>query len=277
MNHHHDTVHIDHSLDVLPQLLLGLPFIIGIVLYLMAIILSKRKGRPWKKYRTSLWTIGSVISLIAVVDPLVTAAHENFFIHMLGHLLLGMLGPLLMVLGAPITLLLRALPITQARQITTILRSRPIHFLSNPIVPAILNIGGLWLLYTTDLFFLMETSVWIHIIVHFHVFLAGYFFAAMLLYIDPIPIRYSYLYRSLVLIAALAGHKILSKYIYAYPPTGVSREEAEAGGMLMYYGGDLVDIAIIIILCYHWYQATKPRLSYDESKENKQSISDASY
>ncbi|WP_078392724.1 cytochrome c oxidase assembly protein [Shouchella patagoniensis] len=259
MSHHHGEAHAAHSIDFLAQLLLGLPFVIGIILYVTAVILSKRKGRSWAASRTLLWVVGSFLCIVTVVNPMATAAHERFVVHMFGHLLLGMLGPLLMVLAAPMTLLLRSLRTSQARSVTAVLRSRPIHILSNPVVPALLNIGGLWLLYTTSLFHLMETTMWIHVLVHLHIFLAGYFFAAMLLYIDPIPYRYSYLYRSLVLVFALAGHKILSKYIYAFPPDGVPRVEAEAGGMLMYYGGDAVDLVIIVILCAQWYKSTRPK------------------
>ncbi|PYZ93354.1 hypothetical protein CR194_09190 [Salipaludibacillus keqinensis] len=259
MNHDHGSTHTGHSIDFLMQFLLSAPFFIGIVLYISAIIVSTRRGRPWGSYRTALWVVGSLLCLITLINPMITAAHENFTIHMFAHLLLGMLGPLLMVLGAPFTLLLRALSTGNARKVTAFLKKPLFHFLSNPAVPAVLNIGGLWILYTTQLYILMETMMWVHVLVHLHVFLAGYFFAATLLYIDPIPYQYSYIYRSMVLILALAGHKILSKYIYAYPPEGVPRVEAESGGMLMYYGGDAVDLIIIIILCYKWYQSKNHR------------------
>ncbi|MEF3331265.1 MULTISPECIES: cytochrome c oxidase assembly protein [Oceanobacillus] len=260
MGHQHENMaHTAHSIDAVTQIFLSLPFIIGLLLYITAVIFSKRQNKAWPIYRTVLWTAGSVLCIITVVNPLASIAHQNFTMHMFGHLLLGMLGPLFMVLAAPMTLLLRTLPTRYAKKVTAVLRSPFFHFLSNPIVPAVLNIGGLWLLYTTGLYSMMETLMWVHVLVHLHVFLAGYFFAATLLYIDPIPYRYSYIHRSLVLILALAGHKILSKVIYAYPPEGVSRAEAEAGGMLMYYGGDAVDIVIIIILCYQWYQSKRTR------------------
>lgn len=260
MTDHENMQHAAHSMDLITQFLLSAPFLIGMLLYLFALIFSKQKNRSWSGYRTALWVTGSVLCLITVAGPMASAAHQNFTIHMLSHLLLGMLGPLLMAVAAPVTLLLRSLPTRYAKKVTFILRSPFFHFLSNPVVPAVLNIGGLWVLYTTGLYSMMETVIWVHVLVHLHVFLAGYFFAATLLYIDPIPYRYSYLYRSLVLIIALAGHKILSKIIYAFPPEGVPRAEAETGGMLMYYGGDAVDIIIIIILCYQWYQSSGRRV-----------------
>ncbi len=57
----------------------------------------------------------------------------------------------------------------------------------------------------------------------------------------------------------LAGHGILSKFIYAHPPAGVPLEQAKIGGMIMYYGGDVVDIVMIFNLCLHWFRATRAR------------------
>jgi len=78
---------------------------------------------------------------------------------------------------------------------------------------------------------------------------------------DPMPHQVSFLYRAIVLIIALAGHDILSKYIYANPPVGIPLEDAKVGGMIMYYGGDAIDMVIIYILCLQWFKAARPRSS----------------
>ncbi len=172
---------------------------------------------------------------------------------MAGHLFVGMLGPLLLALGAPVTLLLRTLPVRRARQVSRLLRSRIAGFYIHPVTAAMLNIGGLWMLYTTGLFAAMHHHLWLHILVHAQVFAAGYLFTVSMLAIDPLSRRFSYTYRTIVFILALAGHGILSKFLYAYPPHGVPVEEARAGAMLMYYGGDAVDLAIIVLLFRGWY------------------------
>jgi putative membrane protein len=96
-------------------------------------------------------------------------------------------------------------------------------------------------------------------IVHLHVFFAGYLYTISIIYIDPIPHRYSFNLRAIVLILSLAAHGILSKYIYAYPPWGVPIEQAQMGGMIMYYGGDIVEIGLIFFFCQQWYKAARPR------------------
>ncbi|WP_110928732.1 cytochrome c oxidase assembly protein [Bacillus massiliglaciei] len=263
--YHAGETHIHSGSEMLTQLILSGPFALAFVLYFLAAVLSSRKYRPWPIYRTVCWTFGLFLAVLAVAGPVADAAHADFTVHMLGHLLLGMASPLLMVLGAPMTLLMRSLRTSAARKVSMFLRTWPFVLLSNPIIASILNIGGLWLLYTTSLFSLIHTFPLVHLLVHFHVFLAGYLFTMSMIYIDPVHRRFSFLFRSLVLIVALAGHGILSKYIYAHPPDRVPTGQAQTGAMLMYYGGDLIDIALISILCFHWFKASRPRSAAAET------------
>lgn len=62
-----------------------------------------------------------------------------------------------------------------------------------------------------------------------------------------------------MLVAFVAAHSILAKWLYAHPPPGVEPRDAEVGAQLMYYGGDVVDVTLILLLCLGWYRATRPR------------------
>jgi putative membrane protein len=248
-----------HHPPLFVEWLLAFPFLLAFAVYITALMVSRKKGRSWPVSRILFWISGIFLCSISVIGPLAHLSHADFRMHMVGHLFLGMLGPLLMALGAPVKLLLRSMSVHQAKQLTNILRSRLLGYMSNPAVTSTLNIGGLWVLYTTDLFHMMHENILLHVVIHLHVFFAGYLFTVSMIYIDPIPHRTSYVYRSFILVLALAAHGILSKWIYAAPPAGVPREEAETGGMLMFYGGDAVDLIIIIILCYHWYRSTSPK------------------
>ena len=252
--------HAHYTLSSGIQYAMAAPFVLAVVLYAAAVVYSNRQYRKWPVYRTASWLAGNLCAAAAVFGPLAEKAHGHFVYHMAGHLLLGMLAPLLMVLAAPGTILLRTLNTDRARRVTGILKSRPFFILSHPVTAAVLNVGGLWLLYTSDLYHMMHESVFWHAAVHFHVFLGGYLFTASLLYIDPVFHRVSYLYRSAVLLVALAAHGILSKYLYVRPPEGVPLNQAEQGSMLMYYGGDVIDALIICLLCLKWYRSSKPRL-----------------
>ena len=241
------------------RLILSLPFIIAFIIYLNAVILVDLRKSSWRLTLLILWIAGVSCALVAIAGPLAARSHQDFTAHMLSHLLLGMLAPLLMVLARPMTLILRTLNVNQARYLSYFLKSTPIRFMRSPIVASLLNIGGLWVLYTTSLYQTMQHNVLVHIVVHLHVFLAGYLFTGAFIYTDPQPHRTSYHHRSRVLLIALACHGILSKYIYAHPPMGVPSVQAKTGGLLMYYGGDAIDLILITLLCYQWYKCTWPR------------------
>lgn len=222
-------------------------------------LLRQPGGKRWSPWRTLSWLAGIAIAGIALIGPLAEAAHADFRDHMLVHLLLGMLAPILLVLGAPVTLALRALPVPRARQVVRLLASPPLRLVAHPITAALLNVGGLTLLYRTDLYRLMHEQAAISVLVHLHVLAAGYLFTAALIGIDPIAHRPSYRHRLVVMVAAFAAHAILAKSLYASPPPGVPIARAEAGSQLMYYGGDIVDLLLVTIFCWQWYRATAPR------------------
>ncbi|WP_455661740.1 cytochrome c oxidase assembly protein [Pradoshia sp.] len=259
---HHDGQHSAEWV-ILPQVLLSIPFVLVLIFYMIAVFKTNQTHRQWPVHRIIFLCAGTVLAILSVAGPLAERSYTDFRAHMAGHLFLGMLAPLLIALAAPMTLMLRTLHTGQARRLTKWLKSPPVGLITNPVTAAFLNIGGLWLLYTTSLYSLMHEIMWLHVLIHAHIFLAGYLFTVSLIYIDPIHHRVSYLNRAIVLVLSLAWHNILAKYLYANPPNGVPMDEAQTGAMLMYYGGDFVDAAIIFILCLHWYRAARPRVAFN--------------
>jgi putative membrane protein len=255
-NHHHVNNGMNHEFV---QAGLVLFFIIFILLYVLAVIKNNKHRNQWPSYKTLYWILGVLCYAVSMIGPLAEKAHVSFIAHMTSHLLLGMLAPLFIVLASPVTLFLRSLSVAKARLFTSLLKKKIMHTFLDPLAAAILNIGGLWLLYTTDLYMLMHQYIWLFIFIHLHLFLAGYLFTTAILSIDPVIPKNHFWYRSLVLVMALGSHGILSKYIYGHPPEGVPQKQAESGSMLMYYGGDLVDIVLIFLLCLQWYNASRPR------------------
>jgi putative membrane protein len=230
--------------------------VIGVVGYLW--LVARIEGRRWPRRRSIAWITGNASAAGALSGPLAVAADTSYVAHMLSHLLVAMAAPLLLVLGAPITLLLRTLPTSTGRQLSHLLRRRPVRVVTEPLVAASLNLGGLWLLYTTPLYEAMHRNAILHVAVHVHMFLAGYLFASTLVGIDPLRHR-GYAHRAGVLVVALGLHDILAKYLYAHPPAGIDQSSAHTGAMVMYYGGDVVDLTVAVLLCAAWYRTTRPR------------------
>lgn len=226
--------------------------------YIAAVGRIRRLGGSWPWWRTALWCGGLLTAAAAILGPAALGRHD-FTAHMLVHLLLGMAGPLLLVSAAPMTVALRALPVRRARQLARLLHARPIGFLTHPLTAIVLNAGGLWLLYTTGLYQQMSFHPWLSLAVHAHIVMAGYLFTAAIIGVDPAPRRFTYRLRAAVLVTFLAAHDILAKYLFAHPPNGVPADSAQAGAQLMYYGGDLLDLILIVALCWRWYAADLSR------------------
>lgn len=250
---HHD--HHDHHHQV-SSAWIGVESTLAIVLVTAALaygVAARRPAGSWPVWRSILWAGGLVCIAAGMIGPLARAATTGFTEHMWVHLLIGMVGPLLLVLAAPITLALRVLPTAPARLLTGVLGSRPVQMITHPVVALVLNAGGVWVLYTTPLFHLMHSSLTVHVLVHLHVIIAGIVFTAALISPDPQPHRAGFRVRVGVMVVFIAAHSVLGKWLYAYPPDGVEAQDARTGAQVMYYGGDVVDVLILVLLFAGWY------------------------
>ena len=211
--------------------------------------------------------------MAAVTGPVADRAHGDLRWHVAAHLLLGMVAPLLLALAAPVTFLLRTLPSPAARGLTRLLRSRVVRLGTHPLVAAVLDVGGLWLVYRTGL---LPLSIGggpvglasghsagpagaVHLLVHLHMFLAGFLFTVAVVGVDPIPHRPRPPVRAVALVLAGAGHAVLAKSLYGQPPAGVDVEQARQAAVLLYYGGDAVELVLAVLLCRAWFRPPERR------------------
>ncbi|MFD7341085.1 cytochrome c oxidase assembly protein [Streptomyces violascens] len=232
----------------------------GGVAYLLAATRLRRRGDRWPFVRDLCFAAGMAVLVAAA---LVTPPGGPFTAHMTQHVATGMVAPLLLVLARPITLALRFLPSGGRRRLLAVLRSRPAGGLANPPMAALLDMGGLWLLYRTPLFTAAHERPWLMALVHLHVFAAGLLFSAVVCSLDPLPRRHGVVLRSAALVGAGGAHAVLAKTLYATPPpgTGLAPGDLSAAAELMYYGGDLVEIALAAVIGLQWYAAGGRRLA----------------
>lgn len=242
-------------------LVAGVAVLIGLAaaLYLAAAAAQPRTGRsPWPGYRTGLWLLGLATIAAAVLAPFAGPAHRDLSAHLGAHLLTGMLAPLLIALSAPVTLALRTLDVAAARRLSRLLNTRCARFLTEPAPAAVLNVGSLWVLYATPVGGPLIGNPVAHHLLLIHFFLAGYLFTVSVVGLDPAPHRRSFPARLAVLVLAIAAHASLAKYVFAHPPGGTPVAAAERAAMLMYYGGDLLELALLVVFCAQWYRASRP-------------------
>lgn len=251
-------VHDTGAASALTTVLLGSALLLLLAAYLLLLARGRARGRGWPARRV-VCAVAGVLSCLLGLHLSGRAGHHDLVSHMWGHLLLGMLGPLLLVLAAPVTAALRGLPVRAARRLSAVLRSRAAGLLSHPVIAALLNGGGLVLLYTTGLLGWAHSSTTGYALVHAHVLLAGWLFTASVLRVDPSGHVVGHGTRAGVLVGFAALHAVVAKHVYAHPPAGTTAAQAETAAQLMYYGGDAVDVTLLVLLGLDWYRRTAPR------------------
>jgi putative membrane protein len=206
-------------------------------------------GRPWIAWRGASFMTGCALLVLALAPD----QNNDFPTHVRQHLLIGMLAPTALVLGAPVTLLLRTLPPTAARRLGRVLRLRAVQLLAHPVSALGLTVGALAVLHLTRLYTRTTTDPVLHDLVHLHFLLSGYLFAWIIAGPDPAPLRPSVPLRLVVLGVAITAHAVLSQLIYAgVVDVGVSAVERRAGATLMYYGGDIAELLLAVALVTSW-------------------------
>ncbi|HEX7026295.1 MAG TPA: cytochrome c oxidase assembly protein [Gammaproteobacteria bacterium] len=240
-----------------------LPFILVIAMlaaYLVAAYRQRGKTRSWSDRRTACFALGIAVLVIAIIPPVADFAHHDLRGHMIQHLLIGMLAPLGLVFAAPVTLALKALPAAAGRYVVVFLHAPLIGYLSQPLTALLLNVGGMYLLYLTPLYAASLTSPALHTLVHIHFVIAGCLFTWAIAGPDPGPRRPGLRFRLWVLFVSMAMHATLAKLMYAYRwPRGTHHtpEEIQSAAQLMYYGGDLTELVLVIMLFRLWYRNQK--------------------
>lgn len=233
------------------EILLSGLSLLALSFYLMGVYQQRASRRKWSHWRTASFISGILVLLIALLPQIAAFAHHDLRGHMVQHLLVGMIAPLGLVLGAPVLLILRSAPRSFSRQLVIWLRSPFIRFISHPVTALMLNIGGMYLLYLTPLYVAVLESPLLHALVHWHFLVAGCLFTWAIAGLEPMPRRPSWRFRLTVLFISMATHAFLAKAMYAYgwpAGTGQSLEVVQSAAKYMYYGGDLAELLLVIAL-----------------------------
>lgn len=250
------------SVDAIP----GIAYALILVMYSAAVLRQRRLGRHWATWRWISFGFGIALLAFAVYPS--HHGHQTFVAHMNQHLLIGMLAPTFLVMAAPLSLMLRTLPQQAAKTCVRLLHSRPLRIWCHPLTAFGFNFGGMFLLYLTPLYRYSLDSSTVHLAVHLHFLLAGYLFAWAMVGPDPAPARPSFRTRLGILLLAIASHGIFSKlmYIHGFPHgTGHSIEDLRLGAQRMYYGGDLAEVLLAILLFNRRRLQTRPGLQPNSS------------
>lgn len=185
-----------------------------ITVYARWVVRLRRRGDAWPTGRTVSWVSGCLVLAWVTNGPPAVYGQVLFSAHMLEHMVLAMVTPVLFCLAAPVTLALRALPARRdgslgpREWLLALVESRWARFVSHPLVAAALFAGSMVLFYLTPLFPLALSSHLGHVAMVVHFTLVGYLFANALVGLDPGAPRPAYPVRLILLFGTVAFHAL---------------------------------------------------------------------
>ncbi|MDY6054886.1 cytochrome c oxidase assembly protein [Micrococcus sp.] len=245
------------------------------VWYVGAAVRLHRRGDRWPVLRTVCWLVG--LAVLAWVTSGAPAIYGMvlFSAHMVGHMTLTMVAPLFLVLGAPITLALRSLPVRTdgsrgpREWILWIVHSWWGAFVTHPIVAGVHFAGAILVFYYTDVFrFALSEHVG-HEFMNFHFLLTGFVFALVMVGADPLPRRPPYPLRLVLLLATMVFHAFIGVALTG--STGVLQAswfgnmgrdwgpsalaDQRIGGAIMWGIGEFPTVLMAVAVAVLWYRS----------------------
>lgn len=243
--------------------------------YLLAVIRLRRRGIRWSLGRTIAFLSGVVVLWMITATGIEGYGMVLFSAHMFQHMLLTMVTPILLLLGAPITLTLRALPsrgrgASLRHWVLTILHSRALAVLSSVPVRWFLLLSGLYGVYFTPAFDYLMGNVWGHYVMLAHFLITGLLFFAPLVAVDPVPGRAAPLMRILELFISVPFHAFFGVTLmsattpvvtfFTHPPADwnvdVLADQNMAGGIAWVFT-DVPTVVIIAIIFAQWFRSER--------------------
>jgi putative membrane protein len=235
-------------------------------LYVTGVRRLAQRGRRWPARRSICFGIGLFIVVFVTESGLAAYDRVLFSLHVVQHLAIGMVAPIFLVLGAPLTLALQASRRPAQERWLRTLRSRPVAVVTHPLTVWVLFGGTLVVLYFTGLYELSLRNPWVHVLVHAHFLVVGCLFMAYVVGVDPMPRSLGYgarlLFVAVVLpfhaflgVALLGTNTVLAKGWYAQvsrPWLGSALGDQRLGAGILWGFGELFGLAALAIVLYQW-------------------------
>ncbi|GAA2278853.1 cytochrome c oxidase assembly protein [Nonomuraea roseoviolacea subsp. roseoviolacea] len=244
-------------------------------LYAAGVVRLLCRGDAWPWGRTAAWFLGVAILVVATQSGVARYSKIMFDVHMIEHMTLSMIVPIFLVLGAPVTLALRALKPAVRRGdrgprewLTTILHSRFVRVVGHPGIATALFIASTYALYFTPLFTSAMEEHLGHIWMTLHFLITGSLFFWVIIGVDPAPHRLPYVGRLLTLFVTMPFHAffgvalmmtgavIASDYYEQLGRVwgGPLIDEQRDGGAIAWGFGEIPTLIVLLAIAVQWYQ-----------------------
>ena len=242
----------------------------ALLLYLGLFLVVDRAhpDHPVPIRRLAAWGSGLAVAAVALGGPLAAASEASFAAHMVQHLLLIMVCAPLLLLGAPVTLLLRAAGPTWRRRILAALESRAVAIVAWHPLGWFGMAAVMWWAHLGPLFEAALERPPVHVAEHALFLAAALLFWRPVVGVDPGPFRLGHGGRLAYLSLAMAPNLLLGMVLYAegavlYPTYAVSAgalADQRLGATIMWVGGDLLFTLALGLVVAAWMRSERARL-----------------
>jgi putative copper resistance protein D len=255
------------------DVLLGVAAAVMAAAYVIGVLRLRKRGDSWPPGRLVAWLFGCAALLFTTGSGVRAYGSAMFSVHMGEHMALNMFIPVFLVLGAPITLALRALPTAGAGNppgprdwLLWLVHSRVSRFLSHPATAFVLFVGSLYAVYFTPIFDTLVRYHWGHEFMSLHFMITGYLFFWGIIGIDPGPRRLPFIGRLGMLFAVMPFHaffgiatmtmtSVLGGTFYRslhLPWLASLTDDQHLGGAIAWGSSELPIIVVVVALVVQW-------------------------
>lgn len=277
------------------DLIFGTGALVLAALYVLGVRRLRRRGDAWPVGRTAAWLGGCAVLLVTTSSGIGRYGPAMFSVHMAEHMLLSMLTPILMVLGAPVTLALRALPVAgrgappgPREWLLAAVHSPPARLLTNPLVSLPLFVGSYYALYFSGLFPAALPQHPAHVLMNLHFVLTGLVFFWPLIGVDPAPRRLPPIARLGVVflsvpfhaffgVALMSADHVIGADFYralALPWVPDPLRDQQLGGGLAWASGELPLLIVVVALLVQWSRLDERSARRDDRRADSDGDAD---
>lgn len=265
-----------------------IPFVVtvwAVGLYAWGVLVLRRRGDGWPLGRTLAFVgLGMGSFAFATMSGLGRYDTTLLSVHMVQHMLLSMVVPLALALGAPVTLALRTLPPRPRRWLLAVLHSRVAKVLAFPPLAFVLYVASPWALYFSPWYDASLTSAYVHQMMHIHLVLVGTLFFWPLMGVDPVPGRVSHPFRVLLTLMTLPFHAFLGVTIMGQTTLiGASHylelregpmgswlppaiDDQHLAGGILWASGDLIGVLFFAVLFTQWVRSSMKEAAREDRR-----------
>jgi putative copper resistance protein D len=232
------------------------PLVSGVLMllaaaYLAGVWLAARRhpARPWPDRRTLAFLFG--LATVAAATQGSPAVYDDVLLsaHMVQHLLLIMVAPPLLILGRPVTLLLRVARTSLRNHLMHILRSRLVSALTWPPAAAALYAAVVIGTHLTPLMNLVLENTAVHEAEHGLYLVTGYLYFLPVVGTEPIRWRLPVFERFLLLLVTMPVDTLVGVVLMLAPhQLFPAYADLHRGGLVMLAGGDLIMTVLAVVL-----------------------------